>query len=80
MTLKITTTFGERLLMKDPAMDKKSSLVSIALITLFAADYTDMENLIAWILTFGEKAGYEQAKLRANPGTLKNSCERKSIC
>ena len=22
---------------------------------LFAADYTDMENLIAWILTFGEK-------------------------
>ena len=23
---------------------------------LFQADYTDMENLVAWILTFGEKA------------------------
>ena len=23
---------------------------------LFATDYTDMDNLIAWILTFGEKA------------------------
>ena len=23
---------------------------------LFSADYTDMENLLAWILTFGEKA------------------------
>lgn len=23
---------------------------------LFSADYTDMENLITWILTFGEKA------------------------
>lgn len=23
---------------------------------LFTADYTDMENLITWILTFGEKA------------------------
>ena len=26
------------------------------LILLFSADYTDMENLIAWILTFGDKA------------------------
>ena len=23
---------------------------------LFTADYTDMENLVTWILTFGEKA------------------------
>ena len=29
---------------------------------LFTADYTDMENLVTWILTFGEKAELLETK------------------
>lgn len=50
---------------------------------LFHADYTDMENLVTWLLTFGEKAEVlEPARVRsavrhAAEGVLKNYMEDK---
>ncbi|MCR5249249.1 MAG: YafY family transcriptional regulator [Lachnospiraceae bacterium] len=49
---------------------------------LFAADYTDMENLISWILTFGDKAellepGEARAKLKATVEAMAENYRRK---
>ncbi len=42
---------------------------------LFSADYTDMENLVTWILTFGEKAEIRSAVRYIAEATLKNYME-----
>ena len=38
---------------------------------LFTADYTDMENLITWILTFGDKAEVLEPEIRQRYSNLK---------
>ena len=49
---------------------------------LFTADYTDMENLITWIMTFGDKAevlepGEVREKVRATIQAMRKNYSRR---